>query len=267
MSYRRLVLLLALLALSCGAVPETHPSATNAPSYASYGMMAVDSAVTVAALQERVGDEARLVYDTSSGQLLIFGPPAAHQWVRTTLRHTNALPRTVRVTVTFHEKRDTATDAAQTHAEIRTQQHVLVQSGHEGSVQVGDAVPFLAELISWGHRYGYLSSEVRLRHVGASLAVGARIIGDGPRVQLTLTPELSGVYSHKTDGVRFSKTATTLTVRAGETATLDSFEEHAEFYRLFLAGALGHTRMNSDQQITLTATLESVSDTPFAPNP
>lgn len=256
MKHMRLIFTCALLALSRAALAETPPAATNAV-FASYGMITVDSAETVAALQRLIGEDTRLVYDKGSGRLLVFGPPAAHLLIRDALRTANLPPRNIRIDVTFAENRTATTLGGSEQTVAHTQQQLLVASGSEAALHIGETVPFINELITWGYNHGMIiAREVTLRRVGASLVVRAHVIGEGPLVQLTLTPELSGVYTQQGDRMRFSEVATTLTVRSGEAVTLAAFEEHTEFYQLFLAG-LAHGRMRAEQQIILRVTLDA----------
>jgi type II secretory pathway component GspD/PulD (secretin) len=270
------------------AAASSASSSTNA-YFASYGMISVDSEETAATLQEMVGDRAKLTYYKPNNKLLVYGSPEAHRILRDALRDLNAPRRNVRIEVSFDEQHNTSETAASisgsgavvvTHAGVsgtahitpraesrttattaQTRQRLLVQSGSEASLRVGETVPFVNELIVLGRRYGYISQEVTLRNVGASLDVRARVIGDGPEVQLTLTPELSGVSSGRSQRIRYTQLATTLTVSDGEAITLASFGENTDFYRLFLAG-IGRSREASSMQITLRATIEAPSGAP-----
>ncbi len=279
--------LIALCLISCSAWAQTPsaapPSTTNA-YFASYGMIAVDSEETAAALQEMVGDRAKLTYYKPNNKLLVYGPPEAHQLLREALRELNVPPRNVRIEVDFDEQRSTSatevsvgasggvvvtragvggtvriTPRAASHTTegtSQTRQQLLVRSGSEASLRVGEEVPFVNELIVWGRRYGYIAQEVTLRNVGASLVARAQIIGKGPLVQITLTPELSGVTTGRSRRIRFTHVATSLTVRDGEPIMIASFDEHADFYRLFLAG-IGRTHDATSKQITLRVTIEA----------
>ncbi len=279
---------LALCALSGTGYAEEPPRAPE-PFYASYGMVTVNSEETVTALQELVGEKVRLVYYRPNNQLLVYGPPEAHQFVREALRDVGTDPRNVRVDVSFDEQshaRATTvsvsgaggvviapegvdgkvriTPRAESHATDSarlTSQQLLLSNGAEAALRVGETVPFVNELIAWGRHDGTIAHEVTLRHVGASLHVRARIIGDGPLVQVTLTPELSGVSTRQSHRVRFTQVATTLTVRADEPVTLASFGEHADFYRLFLAG-VSRAHQATDKRITLRVTLEAPTSAP-----
>jgi type II secretory pathway component GspD/PulD (secretin) len=288
--------LIVVLALLAGAArAQTPPTAVRPASastnayFASYGMITVDSEETAAALQEMVGDRAKLIYYKPNNKLLVYGSPEAHQLLRDALRDLNAPRSNVRIEVAFDERRNTSETEASisgsgavvvtrsgvggtahltpraesltTSTTAQTRQRLLVQSGSEASLRVGETVPFVDELIVLGRRYGTLSREVTLRNVGASLDVRARVIGDGPAVQLTLTPELSGVSSGRSQRIRYTQLAITLTAYDGETVTLGSFGEHADFYRLFLAG-VGRTRDAASMQITLRVTIEAPSGAP-----
>ncbi|MBM4164719.1 MAG: type II and III secretion system protein [Lentisphaerae bacterium] len=270
------------------AASSSASSATN-DYFASYGMISVDSDETAEALQELVGSRVKLIYYKPTNKLLVYGPSDAHRLLREALRGLNAPRRNVRIDVSFDEQRDTSETEASlrgsgrvgvtragvdgtvhitprvesrtTATTAQTRQQLLVQSGSEASLRVGETVPFVDELIVLGRRYGYISHEVTLRNAGASLDVRARVIGDGPEVQLTLTPELSGVSSGRSQRIRYTQLATTLTVSDGETTALASFGENTDFYRLFLAG-IGRTRDASSMQITLRVTIESPTGSP-----
>lgn len=289
------ILIIAIGLIAGVARTQTQPTAASPAAsgtnvyFASYGMVTVDSEETAATLQEMVGDRAKLTYYKPNNKLLVYGSPEAHRILRDALRDLNAPRRNVRIEVSFDEQRDTSETEASirgsgsvmaTHAGVsgtahitpraesrttatttQTRQRLLVQSGSEASLRVGETVPFVDELIVLGRRYGIISREVTLRNVGTSLGVRARVIGDGPGVQLTLTPELSGVSSGRSQRIRYTQLATTLTANDGATVTLATFGENADFYRIFLAG-LARTRDSSSMQITLRVTIEAPSGAP-----
>ena len=271
------MLLLALVALVplAGAQTNAPSTGTNA-FYAGYTLAQPDASEAVAALREMVGDRGRLVYYEPTGRLLVNGSPDVHQAVQTVLRELSAPRSNVRIEVSFNEQsRDSRTGASvsggagpsgawhvRPRVESRTttgsdqkRQILLVRSGGEASLAVGQEVPFVTELVRWGRDWGYLDQAVEMRNVGASLWVKARVIGEGPLVEVTLTPEISGLLGGRLQRVRYKRVATSVTVADGASTTLAGYGENAEFYRRFLAG-LSQSHHTSDTQITLHVAIE-----------
>lgn len=277
-----ILLLLAVVWAACADAQE-EPARTNA-FYASYELVSADAEEAVAALQQMVGAAGRLVFYRPNSRLLVYGSPDAHQMVRDSLQQLAAPRENVRIEVAFNEQGSGSSagigvtgqgqvtigsggthgtwtltprlEASSGTSDSLTRQHILMQSGNEASIAVGQEVPFVQELVQWGRQWGYITREIEMRHVGAVLKVRARVIGDGPLVQVTLTPELSALVDNRAERIRYTRVATSVTVQDGATITLGSFGEHTDFYRQFLAG-LNRTKQATDTQITLRVAIES----------
>ncbi len=280
---KRIIWLLLAVVWAAGAGAQGENVRTNA-FYASYELVSADADEAVDSLRQIVGDTARLVFYRPNSRLLVYGSPEAHQMVRDTIRELAAPRQNVRIEVAFNEQgtassagasvtgsgqviigsgkpRATWTltpqiEASSGTSDSLTRQHILMQSGNEASIAVGQEVPFVQELVSMGYHWGYLTRVVEMRNVGATLKVRARVIGDGPLVQVTLTPELSGLVDNRAERIRYTRVATSVTVQDGATITLGSFGEHSDFYRQFLAG-LNRSKQATDTQITLRVAIES----------
>ena len=95
-----------------------------------------------------------------------------------------------------------------------------------------------------------------MRQVGAFLWVQPTVLGDGTTVQVTLTPELSGlVEGGRRQRIRYKRVATTVTIRNGESQSLGEYGENSEFYDLYLAG-MNQSDRSSSTRITLTVHIE-----------
>ncbi len=289
---------LAALALAAAAGGQTRPPAPPAAGtnafHAAYHVAPADAQETLAAVRAMAHGRGSVAWFASSGRLVVHGPPGLHQEVRDLLRALEDSRPNIRVEVTFDERSresragvsvsgggtisgdrgaivigeggpgangrhiEARLSSRQADAGGQTRQTLLVRSGGEASLFVGREMPFATELVRWGHDRGYIERNVEWREIGAALLVAARVIGDGSLVELTITPELSGVEQGRRRQVRCRRAAMTVTVADGETTSLAGFGEHEEFYRRFLAGA-GRSRRDSDMRIGLRAVVEPSS--------
>jgi hypothetical protein len=290
------LLLSVLLTAAIGRGQTNAPPAGTNAYFAAYTLMQTDAEEAVAALRDLVGDRGRIVYYPPNSRLLVNGLPEAHRIVQQFLREFSGPRPNVRIEVSFNDQgRETGAGVSvsgggtipvgdgrvvvgdggrngawtvRPRVEARsaqttglTRQTILTQSGGEASINVGQEVPFVQNLVRWGRDWGYIDQTVEMRNVGASLKVKARVIGEGPLVDVTLTPELSGLVDGHPQRIRFKRVATSVTVADGATMTIGGFGENADFYRQFLAG-LGQTRSVSDTQITLRVRIEPAATAP-----
>jgi len=138
-------------------------------------------------------------------------------------------------------------------------QTLLIQSGLEGRIFVGEDVPFADWLIAQAQQWGYvnvpLTQEFKMRPIGSSLVVLPQI-GAGGLVTVTLTPELSClVEGDKLQRVRYTKVATQVTIRDGATIDLGGVKKDNSFYNRFLMG-MGSGGTRSSVQIQLTVHIQ-----------
>lgn len=282
---------LAGLLLSCSmAIAQgapTPPSAAGVSTsliFKAYDVVFAEPDNMLPLVRELAGPNARVVYMSGTGRLLVYGDMAAHAAVTGALKEINVPARNVRVEVVFDSRernsgvgagvdggaRVTAGNGGTTweaHARPRlsagqsqttssTRQQLLTRSGGEASLAIGQEVPFLSELVQYGRRWGYIEEIYEMRQVGAFLWVQPTVLGDGTAVQVTLTPELSGlVKGGRRQRIRYKRVATTVTIRDGESLSLGEYGENSEFYDLFLAG-MNQSARSSSTRITLTVHIE-----------
>ncbi len=241
----------------------------------------VEALVKMAQSMGAKGD--RIIYDKASSQLLVYASPEAHASIKVMLKGVNVLPKNVMLEVVIHEAGKSASAAATlgvagnvtisrsgTHSKMSaspsisartsksdqmTSQKLLLRSGSEAVISVGKEVPFLTELLVLGRNWGYIQPKIEIKQVGASLRAKAVVVGDTDMVAVTLTPQLSGLVGSKITRIRYTKVATTVTIRSGETLTLGSFGTNKDFYNKFLAG-FDSGNKSTAVNITLTANIQ-----------
>lgn len=116
-------------------------------------------------------------------------------------------------------------------------QTLLVGSGREGFLRVGESVPYLDWITDYAIRGGVFSTRLAWQEVGSFLVVQPTIIGDGPNIRVRITPELRGLVNGRPEHVRFSTLTTEVLARDGETMNLGGLGQHGEFFSRFLVGA------------------------------
>lgn len=277
------VLLLVSLAAAQTSPP---PAAAGTAYFKAYDAVLADPESTLPLVRELAGPAARIVYVRETGRLLVYGDATAHGAVAAAAQEVNAPARNVRIEVSFAGQ-ERGSDfaigvsgggavvtgpggaswevrarpqvrAGETRVTSSTTQQLLTRSGGEASLAVGQEVPYLRELVQYGHRWGYIAQVYEMRQVGAFLWVRPTVLGGGPMVQVTLTPEVSGLVEGRRQRIRYTRAATTVTVRDGESLTIGAHGEHADFYSLFLAG-LSQSRREASTRITLTVHVEAVA--------
>ena len=245
--------LLSGVALAGGMKAEVYPIVFGDP----------DAMVAVA--ESIVGEEGHVVLDRRTSRIITLTTPERHEMLAEVLRVADAVGSNVRVEVRFIEEgqeRDQraavdvdgdivigpdGTDSRITlRPEVRyrttettstTTQQLLVSSGREGVLRVGERVPYLDWITEYGWQYGYTQSRVRWEEVGSFLVVTPTILSDGQTVHLTLTPELRGrVAGGEPYHTRFASLATEVTVRNGQTFRLGGNTSDQTFYSRFLFG-------------------------------
>ena len=153
-------------------------------------------------------------------------------------------------------------------ADRRTRQTLVMASGREALLKVGEQVPWLEWIEDWAWRAGILQTRVQWQEVGAFLAVEATVIGEGPYVRIRVTPELSGRVEGQPHRIRFAQVATEITAKSGERVPLAGLGEHRDFYDRFLVG-LDRNHVRRSLRATLTPTILPVgaSGPPAEPTP
>lgn len=243
----------------------------------SLGFVEVD--VAEAAAKTIVGEGGAVIPDRRNQRLLVRATEVEHQRLADTLAAVNRPPVNIRIDVDFDEagesrRRGVALDARGVYrsgggggASVgigladrssqfsdRARQTLVVASGREASLRVGERVPWLEWIETWGRQTGVFESRVNWQDVGAFLVVEPTLIGNGPNIRIRLIPELSGRVGGQPHRVRFAAAASEIVARAGETVSLAGLSQANEFYSRFLVGfdAAGARR---SLRISLTPTL------------
>ena len=218
----------------------------------------------LALAREIVGEDGFVALDRRHARLLVRTEAARHVQLRSLLARLDVPPRNVRIEVEFDQAFEdharhadlgieggvvvTGRDASgrvtlrpsvgdrRTRGRDRTRQSLLVASGREATLRVGERVPYLQWIHRWGIRHGVLEGEIRWQDVGAFLAVEATVIGEGPLVRIRLTPTLSGRVEGRPHEVRYAEAATEVTVSDGQTLSIGGLARDHDFYERFLVG-------------------------------
>jgi type II secretory pathway component GspD/PulD (secretin) len=270
---RRLVIALVFVTITTLAVEP-------GKKFETYSILTPDSDAMVSMAQAIGGSESRVLFDKASNKLLVYAAPDVHASIKKLLEQINVMPQNIMLEVIVHEAgravsssaslglkgeavisssgtsgKITAKPSVSAHSgrkDVMTSQKLLLQSGSAAIITVGKEVPFLSYLLVLGRNWGYIQPEVEIRKVGASLRAKATIIGNSDLLSVTLTPELSGLVGDKITRIRYTKVATTVTIKSGDTVTIGSFGNHSSFYKKFLAGYSGGDE-SKGVNITLTA--------------
>ena len=249
-------LLVLLAAVSAPAAEQT--------VFRTYPLGFMDPATIEPILVKLAGSEGSVVMDEPNRRALVVATEAAHEQIAQVLKEVDTMPRNVRIDVRFEggtSSRESSASVDVSGGVIReegfnrtifkvqpqvqqksltatknVQQTLVVASGREGLLHVGENVPYVEWITGYGRRGGYIESEIAWQSVGSFLAVRPVIIGDGPMIRITLTPELRGLVDGNPYHVQFSGVSTEVVVRDGQTFQLGGLAHDAEFYSRFLTG-------------------------------
>jgi type II secretory pathway component GspD/PulD (secretin) len=264
--------------LLCSALALT--AADTGKTFETYSILTPHADSLVQMAQAVGGTDSKVVFDKSSGKLMVYASPEVHATIKRLLEDINTLPNNIMLEVAVHEAgkaREAAASlginasvaidssgpsgsitaspsasARSTKSDVMTSQKLLLQSGSEALIAVGKEVPFLDYFLVLGRNWGYIQQEVSIAKVGASLRVRAAVVGNTDLIAVTLTPELSGLVGNRITQIRYTNVATTVTVKNGETITIGSFGNNTAFYSKFLAGFTG-----GDDSQTVNITLSA----------
>jgi type II secretory pathway component GspD/PulD (secretin) len=205
-----------------------------------------------------------VLVDRAGGRLLVRATAEQHQAVAAALAVADAPVPNIRIELTV----DDATTTRQTEAGVRgsgtvqigtggtsydlriqpqlshqkgeqstaTRQQLLLRSGGEAQLFVGEEVPFQEWLIQYGRNWGYLESRTVIERVGAALSVQARVLGDGSGVAIRLVPELTGFVGGRRQRIAMTQAAVEVTGQSGQPLEIAAFGQHADLYNRYLAG-------------------------------
>jgi hypothetical protein len=256
-----------------------HANTIGEMAFEVYPLAQADTLSTFEAVKALVGEDGNVLLDARNNRLLVNTTPAHHTLLADLFTKLTLPPRNVRIEVSFSRRghsRDTGaalhggvqvdigpdrtSGAVVLNPELRNQttttssdvkQILLVSSGHEARLEVGEQVPYVDWLLEYGRRWGYLEGTVQWRNVGAHLVVQATVLGDGSTVRIRLTPELSGYADDDRVRTQFARAATEVTVASGQTVSIGGLNKDENFYSRFL---IGFDRSGSRQTLDISLT-------------
>lgn len=245
------------LCLTCGLLflfPVLGGAEDEPRQFRTYSLLSddVDAVRTVA--ETIIGKEGKVIYYESRHQFVIWATPEQHEKLAGVLEQFNVPPPMVRIVVQKREEagRSRISGFGTSGSFSSSSQNLLVASGREGAILVGEQVPFRDWFVHhYGPGHGYFEEQITYRFVGARLVVQPTVLGAGGMIRLRLVPEFSVLKGGRREGIRITAAATEITVRNGQPFPLGGFSEHKEFYRHFLVIA---DRAGQTQQVSLTVT-------------
>ena len=258
MSKSGAILLMILLVRTLDA---TGAGALEDTVYQAYpaGFGGASNAVEI--VQQVIGPDGRVIFDAAGNRLLVWATPAQHAQLAPIVRELNVPPRNVRIDVEFktrtrNQDRSASVGAGGSvsaggadlgvSARVRddasrghsvTRQTLVVTSGRQASLFVGETVPELDWLMAYAVRGGYVSGPLAWQKVGSCLVVEPVVIGDGPSVRVRVTPELSGTVDGRPSRIRFASAGTEVVVNDGVAISLGGLDQNSDVLSRFLIGA------------------------------
>jgi type II secretory pathway component GspD/PulD (secretin) len=270
-----LLSLYALTALGSTNTPEV-------PEFKAYDIGFADGSNTIEIVKTIIGETGKVFYDPVTRKLMVIAPVNSHDSIAGIIKQLNVPPKNVSVVVRFlgqaNSSQQSASVSAQggviinnngSHSTIRiqpsltdqrtetssnTRQQLLVSSGRQASIFVGEEVPYIDWLMEYGRRYHYFEQHLSWQRVGAYLVIEPTVIGDGPLIRVRLTPELSGLVDNNPYRTRFANVATEVIVSDGVPFPLGGLAEKNDFYSRFLIGR-DRSGRNQTLNIELTASV------------
>lgn len=255
----------------------------------AYPLYTRDAAALISMVEAVSGTDGRVIYDKPNGRLLVLATADAQVDVADVIRQLNVPPVNVRIEVAVEESKQEqlvamgveggadvviVEDTVNVDASVRpyaqrrsdrhgrtTRQTLLLQSGGEATLHIGEEVPNADWLVQYGINQGYMMRALELREVGAILRVQARVIGEGPLISLKLTPEITGLADGGKETIQFTRLSTDITVQDGQTVDIGGLTENSEFYSRFLVGMDRNGKRRS-LAITVTPRIERPAGAP-----
>ena len=251
-----------------------------------YPLGFADAPSTLEMVRKVIGPTGTVTLDELNRRLIVMATDEQHAQLAGVLTQLNVAPKNVRIEVRFNEAstrrhsgagvtagggivlgsggtRTTLAvlprlESTTTVLSSDVTQTLLVMSGREAALRVGESVPYAEWLLDYGFQWGYLQERIAWRDVGASLVVEPTVIGNGPMIQVRLTPELSGLVDGNPYHIRISRVATEVTVQDGQTIQIGGLNKDEDFYSHFLVGFdSGGNQQSLD--ISLTPSIVSAS--------
>lgn len=254
-------------------------AAQESTSFEVYSVGSGDPAAMETVVRSMVGEGSSVVLDPSSARLLVVATAAEHQRIAEALGKMDLPARNVQITVEFRKQsQDTSVGAGLsaegslertegiTHTTIRVAprientsilgrsdvaQTLLVASGREGLLRVGEQVPYIDWLVDYGLTCGLYQQRIAWQEVGSSLVVEPTVIGEGPMIRIRITPQLSGLVDGNPYHTRFAGVSTEVVVQDGQTFQIGGADKDEEFYSRFL---IGFNRSGSQEKLGIFLT-------------
>ena len=268
----------ALLLVLCLAVRAQDGAPTR---FEAYSFSGADPRAVEETLRFLAGPDANVVMDEAHRRVLVVTTDENHARIAEAMRTLDVPPMNVRIRVRFAGRADSRESEASlgaggevvhteglTHTTIRVKprirdtttqvssdvtQTLLVASGREGMLRIGEGVPYLEWLMYYGLHWGYLQQRVNWQRVGSFLVVEPVVIGNGPMIRIRLTPELRGTVDGNPLHTRFAGVSTELVVQDGQSFQIGGRAEDADFYTRFL---VGFSRGGSQESLQIFLTPE-----------
>ncbi len=270
---KKLVIVLAIVladGLPAGGAGE--PADVRYQAYPA-GFAGGSNAADIA--RQVVGPDGKVVFDAAGHRLLVWATPEAHAQLDPIIRELNVPPKNVRIDVEFRartsDRQRPASAGARgsisadgagigVTARVRddasrgssvTKQTLVVTSGRQASLFVGETVPELGWLMEYAARGGYVAGPIAWQKVGACLVVEPVVLSGGASVRVRVTPELTGMVDGKPSRIRFASAATEVVVNDGVAMPIGGLDQSRDFFSRFLTGS-GQSGSRYGLDITLT---------------
>lgn len=285
---RAAFLCIALLFLPFIGASGEEPAKPDTPTrFEVYSVGAADMNSTIEAVRMFVGEEGQVTPDPVHQRLLVVTTPERHAQISELMKKLAVPPRNVLIEVAIDsvdsqdafetsvsgsgeitrgldgfggtiklKPRIINQTTSRTGSEIQT---LLVSSGREASLRVGESVPYLQWITEYGLHGGWNTPQLAWQEVGSFLIVQPTIVGEGPLVRVRLTPELRGLVDGQPQHTRFAAVSTEVVVRDGESISLGGLDQNREFYSRFLVGT---ARDGGTQKLNIRLTPRIQSPTP-----
>jgi len=229
-----------------------------------YPLLFGDPAAMESISKSIVDDEGHVVLDSKGKRLIIVTTPSRHARLNEVLGQADLKTDNVRIDVQFRsagrqkdsgfsisggggvvigpngtsgtitinpEIHNTTTDSSG-----NTMQSLLVASGREATLRVGESVPYIEWISDFGWQGGYTETQIQWQEVGSFLIVQPVILGDGTTINIRLTPELRGLVDGNPHRTKFAALTTEVMIRDGESMSIGGTMDDREFYSKFLVG-------------------------------
>ena len=135
-------------------------------------------------------------------------------------------------------------------------QMLLVMSGEQGSITVGQDIPVVQPFWQFVHGLGLIQPGVVFQRVSTGFAVEPTVIGSNIRVKIT--PWMSYQSPQGNGRVEFSEASTAVTIKDGETLTISqgSGNQSTQSSAFGLIFGNGYIEQASGNSIVLTADIK-----------